>query len=56
MKIYMKESPEFGDFLRMKNERNARDHEIYAEASYQLSRERISDLRDPRRIKEIISY
>ena len=35
--IYEK-SNDFGDFLRMKNERNFRDHEIYAEASYQLSR------------------
>jgi len=29
-----KESPEFGDFLREKNKKNAGDHEIYTEASY----------------------
>ena len=48
-----KEAPEFGDFLRMKNKKNARDHEIYAEASYQLSRERISDLRTHDELKKL---
>ena len=48
-----KEAPEFGEFLRMKNQKNSRDHEIYAEASYQLSRERISDLRTHEELKKL---
>mgnify|MGYP001495929701 CR=1 FL=1 len=47
------QSIDFGEFLRKKNERNSRDHEIYTEASYQLSRERISDLRTHEELKKL---
>ena len=44
---------EFGDFLREKNKKNSKDHEIYIEASYQLSKERISDLRTHEELKKL---